>query len=340
MAEERILAARDEHVEAFARRWVNLADPRLGAEGLASSDEFFAPLSRMLSPQPAVFVPDKYDDHGKWMDGWETRRRRSGGHDHCVVKLAMPGRIRALDIDTSHFTGNYAPAARLEGCLCDGDPGEAAGWVELLPRVELGPSAHHVFELADAPVVSHLRLHIYPDGGVARLRVFGDPEVDWAKISKDEVVELSSVTLGGRIVAYNDAHYGDPLRILAPGRGVDMGDGWETRRRREPGYDWILIALGHAGEIERLEIDTAHYKGNFADRCSINAGHAPGADDKSIIPQSIFWPELMAPQKLQADSIHSFEGDALTKLGPVTHLRLNIYPDGGISRIRAFGRAV
>ena len=151
----------------------NLADARLGAVGVWCTDEFFAPLSRMLEPAEPVFIPDKYDDHGKWMDGWESRRRRGGGHDRSVVRLAAPGEVHAVDIDTRHFTGNYPPAASLEACLSDGDPGDGADWVTLVPPAALGPNAHHLFPVADRRTWSHVRLTLLPDGGVARLRVYG-----------------------------------------------------------------------------------------------------------------------------------------------------------------------
>jgi len=336
-----ILAAVDETVLAFARRWPNLADARLGAAVVAVSDEFFAPCARMLDPRPAVFLPDKYDAHGKWMDGWETRRRRDGGHDWCILRLAAPARLRAVDIDTSHFTGNYPPAAALEGCLLgEGRPTATTAWREILPPLPLGPDAHHPRELPATPPVDHIRLSIFPDGGIARLRLFGEPACDW-ELPAGETVELSALLRGGRVIAWNDAHYGDPLRIIAPGRGRDMGDGWETRRRREPGHDWILIALGHPGRIERIEIDTAHFKGNFPDRCWIDAALVEEEiEDSRLVAASLFWSPLLPERPLSADSIHRFEGDDIREHDAISHVRLAIFPDGGISRMRLFGRPV
>ncbi len=323
---------------ALARNAVNLASPRLGAEVLAATDEFFAPAARMLADAPPVFIPDKFDDHGKWMDGWETRRRRDGGHDHCVVRLGVSGVIRAVDIDTSHFTGNFPPAASIEACLSDGAPGAEAAWTEIVPATPLAGDSHHLIAVADPGVYNHLRLHIYPDGGVARLRVYGEPFRDWSGVGADAVVELSAIANGGRIVGYNDAHYGDAWAILTEGRGRNMGDGWETRRRREPGNDWIIVKLGAPGVIERVEVDTAHFKGNYPDRCSLQGALVAGGGDESVIAQALFWDEIMAPQKLEADRIHVFEGAAIRAAGAVSHVKLNIFPDGGISRLRIFGR--
>ena len=271
---------------AFARNSINLASPRFGAVALSASDEFFAAKERMLLDEPAVFVPGKYDANGKWMDGWESRRRRQGGHDHCVVKLGCRGVIRGVDIDTSHFTGNYPPSASLEACAVAGDPDAKTVWSAILPPSALSPSAHHYFEIANTSAWSHVRLNIFPDGGIARLRVYGDPVPAWEGADPKAVHELSLANNGGRIVGYNDAHYGSVWTLLTLGRGLDMGDGWETRRRRIPGHDWAVLELGTAGVIDHLIVDTAHFKGNYPDRCSVQAsledsGEADGLDARS-----------------------------------------------------------
>jgi allantoicase len=246
--------------------------------------------------------------------------------------------IHGVDIDTSHFTGNFPPAASLEACVSETAPDDKTQWTEILPAVSLGSSAHHFHAITNPEPWTHVRLHIYPDGGVARLRVYGEPVPAWEGKSKDDVHELSLANNGGRIIAYNDAHYGSVWTMITRGRGVNMGDGWETRRRREPGNDWIIVKLGAPGTVEKVEVDTCHYKGNFPDRCSLQAALVGSSTDKSIITEAMFWPELMGEQKLKADSIHEFSGATLKALGPVSHVKLNIYPDGGISRLRIFGK--
>ena len=321
----------------IARQAINLADARLGAAGISCTDEFFAPLARMLEPTEPVFIPGKYDAHGKWMDGWESRRRRGGGHDSCVVRLAAPGEIIAVEIDTRHFTGNYPPAASLEGC--DGDP-DTAAWTVLVPPSELDPDAQHLFEVQDSRAFSHVRLNIFPDGGVARLRVYGQPRPDWRAISEGEPVDLASALYGALALAWSDSHYGHPNNMLRPDRGRDMGDGWETRRRREPGNDWCIIALAHAGTIQRVVVDTSHFKGNYPHRCSLQAALLPAEHTslaQSLTTQSMYWPVLMADRLLEADREHGFADAELEDLGPVSHVRLNMIPDGGISRLRIFG---
>jgi allantoicase len=329
---------RDPNVPDFVYDYANLASARLGATVVTVTDEFFADRSRMLQDAPAVFVPDKYDDNGKWMDGWETRRRRHGGHDWAVVKLAVPGVIKGLDIDTSHFTGNFPPAASVEVCRSDAEPNDKTVWTPLLPISSLGSSRHHYFAAESAAPVNYVRLQIFPDGGIARFRVYGAPVPSWKPGDAKTVHELSALKNGGSIVAFNDAHYGNVAAMLIEGRGRNMGDGWETRRRREPGNDWIIVALGGAGVVEKIEVDTAFYKGNFPDRCSVQAAKIEQGTRASIITQSQFWPVLMGEQKLSADTVHTFGSGNITKSGAVTHVKLNIFPDGGISRLRIFGK--
>jgi allantoicase len=327
----------DTNAPDFTRRYVNLADPRLGAQALEASDDFFAPKERMLDPEPAVFIPGKYDDHGKWMDGWETRRKRTTGYDWCVVKLARVGVIKGIDIDTSHFTGNYPPAASVEGAYVrEGEPSAATQWVEIVPSTSLGGNSHHYVDVTSGTAFTHLRVNIYPDGGIARLRVYGQPQVDWNGASRTELFNLAAMENGAYVVAANNQHYGLASNILMPGRGANMGDGWETRRRREPGNDWAIIALAQPGVIRKVEVDTAHFKGNYPDRCSIQAARVTGGTDSSLITQAMFWPVLLGEQKLQMDRQHDFESE-LAALGPVTHVRLNVIPDGGLSRLRLWG---
>ncbi|SDB84362.1 allantoicase [Paraburkholderia lycopersici] len=330
----------DPNAPAFTRRYMNLADPRLGARALHASDEFFAPKERMLEPQPAVFIPGKYDDHGKWMDGWETRRKRTTGHDFCVVRLARPGVIHGVDLDTSHFTGNFPPAASIEAChVQTGDdeaPGDDADWQTIVPATTLQGNQHHYVEVGDARAFTHLRVNLYPDGGLARLRVYGQPRRDWSTLERGSLVDLAAIENGAWLVAANNQHFGLASTLLMPGRGVNMGDGWETRRRREPGNDWAIVALARPGIIRKIEVDTAHFKGNYPDRCSLQAASVAGGTDDSLVTQAMFWPELLGERKLEMDRQHMFE-QGLAAPGLVTHVRFNIFPDGGVSRLRLWG---
>ena len=325
----------DEH--PFGAAVVNLLDPRLGAEAVSASDDFFAPKERMPNPDPAVFVPGKYDDNGKWMDGWESRRKRTEGYDHCICKLGLAGRISGFDIDTSHFTGNYPPAASIDVCNVTGTPDAKTEWTTIVPATSLQGDSHHFVPATQDGVFSHVRLNIYPDGGVARLRAYGRPTVDWQGLDRSPPLNLAAIEMGAYAVSCSDQHYGTPMRLLYPGRGVNMGDGWETRRRREPGNDWCIIALGHAGRISKIEIDTAHFKGNFPDRCSIQAALVASSTDQSVVTQSMFWRTLLPEQKMAMDKQHLYTGE-IADLGLVSHVRLNVIPDGGVSRLRLWGQ--
>ncbi|MFN3579092.1 MAG: allantoicase [Pseudomonas sp.] len=337
---EQIRVAEPALLPDWAQNATNLADPRLGARALHASDAFFGPVERMLQVEPARFVVGKFDDHGKWMDGWETRRRRAAGHDWCVVRLGCVGQIAGFDVDTSHFHGNCPPAVSIEAVRCDSDEPEVLdglSWTEILPATPLQPNSHHLLRCADQGDWSHLRIRIYPDGGIARLRVYGRPAGLAGRLDEGAEVDLLALENGGRPVAWNDAHFGAVGNLILPGRGVNMGDGWETRRRREPGNDWCILALGAAGKISRVELDTAHFKGNYPDRFSLQAANVEPGKEHALVNESLFWPELLAPQPLSMDAVHSFSQE-LVALGPITHVRLNIYPDGGVSRLRLWGR--
>lgn len=323
-----------EHAPDFARRYVNLADARLGAAAVTCSDDFFAPMQRMLQTTPAEFIPGRYDDHGKWMDGWESRRRRGTGHDWCVVRLARPGIIHGVDLDTSHFTGNYPPAASIEACMLEScEPDGNTPWKPLLATVPLNGNQHHYHATASAKVVSHIRLHIYPDGGLARLRIYGSPRYDPGDRRPDGLQNVASVLLGARVLACNNQHFGMASQLLLPDQGKDMGDGWETRRRREPGHDWCIIALARPATLREIEVDTAYFKGNYPDSCGLHGAHVSTGSDEAIISQAMFWPSLLPPQALSANACHRFE-KAISIHDPVTHVRFDIHPDGGVSRLR------
>jgi len=310
---------------------IDLAEPGLGGAVIHISDEFFAPAKRMLNPAEPEFWPDRFDDHGKWMDGWESRRRRDGGHDHCVIRIC-PGIVHGVDIDTRHFTGNFPPAASLSACCVEGDPGPDTPWHELFGQVSLTGDSHRILEVPDRREWTHLKLDIFPDGGIARLRVYGKPQ---GRINRHpDWIDLVSADHGGRALACNDMHFGHMDNLLKSTPSANMGDGWETRRRREPGNDWVVLELGRAGMIGRAEVDTAHFRGNYPARCSLR-GRRFGTDEYSP-DRSDAWPLILPPLALGPDQLQVFERQLLTH-EPVSHVRLDIYPDGGVARLRLFG---
>jgi allantoicase len=317
---------------------VNLASPKMGTKILAFSDDFFGEVTRMLNDKDPIFIEDKYDNHGKWMDGWESKRRRDGGNDWAILKLGSAGIISKIEIDTSYFTGNFPPFFSLEGIYSETEPNKDSNWKSLIAKTNLVGDCKNNFELNLKEKFNFVRLQIFPDGGVARIRLFGEVKYNWDRFNNEEIIELSSLKLGGSILAYNNAHYGDVSALLSKGRGKTMGDGWETRRRREPGNDWIIIKLAQKGIIEKIEIDTAHFKGNYPDRASIQAiSIDKNITTKDLIQSSENWDVILDETKLTADNIHEYEINSNSK-AEATHIRLNIYPDGGVSRLRIFGK--
>ena len=316
---------------------VNLASPKMGTKIISVSDEFFGEATRMLDDKEAVFIEEKYDNHGKWMDGWESKRRRDGGNDWAIIKLGSPGVISQVEVDTSFFTGNFPPFFSIEGTYSQETPTNENEWVSLITKSSLIGDQKNNFNIETNVIINYVRLQIFPDGGVARLRLFGEVKYDWSKFNNNELIELSSLNLGGSIIAYNNAHYGDVSALLSEGRGKTMGDGWETRRRREPGNDWIIIKLAKKSIVKNIEIDTAHFKGNFPDQASIQAtSNSETINVENIIENSEKWDFILNKTKLKADSVHKFSLD-LNSQKEATHIRLNIYPDGGVSRLRIFG---
>ncbi len=320
------------------RSFVNLAQPRLGAEVVFATDEFFAAKERLIDPTPPEFHPGRYDEHGKWMDGWESRRRRDGGYDHCIVHLGQAGLVDGVEIDTRHFTGNFPPAASLDAARSSRRlPADATVWHEIVGYTELAGDDRCLVAAADSGPWTHLKLNIYPDGGVARLRVLGRRQPDWSKLIAGERVDMAALVEGGSAVACIDEHFGVLANILAPGPGANMGDGWETRRRREPGHDWGIIRLAAPAVIDEVVIDTAFFKGNYPSQVSLQGSDRLPGKRKRLASASARWPELLPPQTMNADSEHRYS-DAVRLREPVQFVRVNLFPDGGISRLRLYGR--
>lgn len=312
---------------------IDLASERLGGSVLIANDEFFAPKEALLKSSAAEWREGAFTERGKWMDGWETRRRRSPGHDWAIIRLGAPGIVRGVVIDTAFFTGNYPERASIEATHVDGTPsadwlsGTEAQWKPLLAETQLKGNTANEFAVDGKHRVTHLRLNIFPDGGVARLRVHGEvvPATDY--FSGIREVDLAAMQSGGYVTECSDMHYGHRQNLILPGRSTHMADGWETKRRRGPGNDWSIVRLARRGIVERVEIDTDHFKGNAP--ASAMLEYRDGESDS--------WRTLVTESPIQPHSWHHFQVSAKR---PATHVRLNIYPDGGIARLRLFGRAV
>lgn len=314
---------------------VNLAEEKLGARIIEVTDDFFAAAELMLKAGRGVFIADKYTDRGKWMDGWESRRKRVPGYDSCVVKLGLRGKILGVDIDTNHFLGNHPPFASVD-VACVTDTPADGDWKPLLNKSPLNPGSQNLFEVTSQSPCTHVRLNIFPDGGVARFKVYGEVSPDWERVAPNEVLDLAAVQNGGRVLIANDMFFGPKDNLIMPGRGVNMGDGWETRRKRESGNDWVIVQLGKPGHLGKIEVDTCHFKGNFPDMCSLDCLNSPGLDHSSLATTPK-WQPLLPKKKLEPNTQHFFNAKDLTAHATVSHVRLNIFPDGGVSRLRLNG---
>lgn len=321
---------------------IDLAAERLGGKALVCTDDFFAEKENLLKPGRGIFIVDKYTDRGKWMDGWESRRKRVTGHDWCVIQLATSGRIHEVDIDTNHFLGNHPPFASLEAANISGEVTDfdKVEWTEILPKTPLQPGSQNISEIEDRNIYTHLRLHIYPDGGVARLKVYGEVFKDWSKINSNELIDLAAATNGAKSVLCNDMFFSHMDNLIMPGRGVNMGDGWETKRNRTPNNkDWVMVKLAHEGTIKKALIDTCHFKGNYPDTCMIEGCNIEGGKKVDMQSDEIKWTIILPQTKLQADHEHYYENELENTDKKFTHVRLTIFPDGGISRMRLWGTA-
>jgi allantoicase len=329
----------------------DLACEAVGGAAIACNDDFFAEKENLLRAHPAEWREHEYTDRGKWMDGWESRRRRpldaighpsrEGAHDWCVVRLGMPGVIRGVVVDTAFFRGNFPESCAISACEL-ADPLDlraldTAAWTQILPRTPLRGDSKNVFAVnIDHPRrFTHVRLDIFPDGGVARLRVHGEVVPAWSELrTLGGPIDLAALEHGAVVETCSDMFFGSRNNLIKPGPSRSMADGWETRRRRGPGNDWAIVRLAAVGTIERLEIDTSHFKGNAPARCTVEGVHQPGARADQLEG----WRVVLA-SPLQPHTRHRF-GSELRRIGPVTHLRLSVFPDGGIARLRAWGTLV
>ena len=314
------------------RELLDLASERLGGSVLYANDDFFAEKENLLKPSKAIWKEHEYTDRGKWMDGWESRRKRVPGHDFAIIRLGVRGVVRGVVVDTAFFRGNYPESCSIEATSMRSDaPLDAllaAEWREILPRSPLQGDSENLFAIDGSPAVTHLRFNIFPDGGVARLRVHGEVVPEWRLAGGlGNEVDLAAAENGGDVLACSDMFFGPKHNLIMPGRAHNMSDGWETRRRRGPGHDWVIVKLATEGRVRRIEVDTNHFKGNYPDTASIE-----GSSDGET------WIDLLPRTKLQAHTRHFFLDELVTD-GPFTHLRLNVYPDGGVSRLRVWGTA-
>ena len=323
----------------FTNGLIDLAQPRLGSKVIFKTDDFFASANRIIDPSPATFKEGLFDKNGKWMDGWESRRKRTSGHDFLIIKLGKPGSIIKVDVDTSHFNGNQPSMISLEGCYSKSRNIKDLKWKTLIGEKKTKPNSHHIFSTSSKTVFTHIKFNIFPDGGVARLRLYGSLSKENNKF-KNKTINLASLLNGASVIACNNEHFGKAENILAPGKAKNMGDGWETRRRRDKGFDWLILNPINGKKIDKIEISTHHFKGNFPSHCSLQAAFVPNKkSSSSIVKSSGKWKFLLHKVNLSANKAHIFK-NILMKNDKINFIKINIFPDGGISRFRIYGEAI
>lgn len=321
----------------------DLVSKPLGSKILAVSDEWFAVAENLTTPTPPVHKPGVFTYAGAWFDGWETRRHNPKPFDHVVLRLGVAsGHVKGVEIDTGFFDGNQAPEVAVEGCFSSDDDEVSkesfAGWRPILSKQECGPACRQAWLLQDPPkeAFTHVRLLMFPDGGIGRFRLYGDAVPVFPQ-DVNQVFDLAACVNGGVATRCSDQHFGTKDNLILPGRGHDMGDGWETKRSRGVHIDWAIIRLGASGHIEKLVVDTAHFRGNFPQKVQIYAAEGP---DEPVAEDYEKWTEVLSPQPCGPDKEHEFHGDMLQDVQGKAYrfVKLIIIPDGGVKRLRVFGR--
>ena len=321
----------------FTNGLIDLAQPRLGTKIIFKTDDFFASANRIISPTLPVFKEGVFDKHGKWMDGWESRRKRTLGNDYIILKLGKLGSISKINVDTSHFNGNQPAMISVEGTNSNSNKINQLKWVQILSKKKVKANSQHFFSLKNKKIFTHIKFNIFPDGGVARLRLYGS--IAKSQKINNKKINLAALLDGASVIACNNEHFGKAENILAPGKAKNMGDGWETRRRRDKGNDWLILNTINGSAIDKIEISTHHFKGNFPSHCSLQATYSTSKNSKQIVNSSNKWKYLLKNTKLSANKTHIFK-NSLMKKEKINYIKINIFPDGGISRFRIFGKKV
>ncbi|XP_067947408.1 allantoicase-like [Watersipora subatra] len=354
--------------QASFTSYPDLASEVVGGSIIFATDDWFASAENLLKPEAAVFKDDLFTDFGKWMDGWESRRKRIAGHDWCIIQLGCPGKIHGIEISTLHFTGNYPIHCSVQGASLserlEPRSGERMGtcassqeideieclksqnWKELVSLTELRPgypeTHRSLFNVEEPEKVTHIRLNIFPDGGIARIRVYGEVQPNWSNVEENDQLDLVAMINGGICVDYTDAHYGQASNVIAPGRAKKMCEGWETARRQDRppilttdllssfGGEWARYKLGHTGYVQKVEIDTKHFKGNYPHTFILEGTYIVATAEMLDRAE---WHEIVSKHPLGPHAQHFIEDKKVKDVGKINYVKLSIYPDGGISRM-------
>ena len=335
----------DESIDnRLSSKYIDLLSERLGGSVIACSDEWFAESHNLIKPGRGVYKEGHFVSTGQWMDGWETRRsfgrkehKSKAEHlDWCILRLGIPGVIGGFDIDTNHFRGNAPQYASVEATSVKNDVDTSTKWTTILPKSPLRSDRQNLFDCDNSHRWTHVRLKIFPDGGVARFRVYGTASVNPDHYVDGELVELSSVFNGGLGISASDSFFSSPSNLIMPGRGTNMGDGWETKRRRDAFNDWAIIKFGITGSILKVIVDTNHFKGNYPDCMSLEAVFL---EPEQELTAETEWQTVISKRPIFAHRQHVFIKEIETSpVHEFSHVRVNIFPDGGLSRVKIIGK--
>lgn len=334
------ILSEDEFKNRVVLKYTDVVGEKLGGAVVACLNEWFAEAANLIKPKAPIRDATRFVHAGAWYDGWETRRHNTEEADWAIIKAGVAlAQIAGCEVDTAFFNGNHAPHILVEGAnfALEEAPQDWASasvnWEPIIEKTECGPSQKHFF-VRESGLTSqnytHFRLRMYPDGGIARFRLYGVvlpvPPKD-----KCEILDFALVKNGGVAVQVSDQHFGSADNLLLPGRGHDMSDGWETKRSRTPGHvDWVVIKLGALTTIKNIVVDTAHFRGNFPQKINVKGykGLQPPAFDSQE------WSLLVPDSKTGPDAEHEYD---IEDTSSYSHVLLTIIPDGGVKRVRVNG---
>ena len=316
---------------------------------LEISDEFFASASNLLKPTAPIQKPNFFTEQGAWYDGWETRRHNPAGFDYLIIQSGVQSgaNIVGCEVDTTFFTGNNGEFFEVEGTFVENyddkiDDFNKLEWDVVVEKTQLKPSQRHFFlnTLGLTEKKYNLfKFKMFPDGGISRFRLYGRVNIESKyETSTSENEDWAYMLNGGIVTSASNQHYSSPSNLLLPGRGVNMGDGWETKRSRVPGHvDWVIVKLGKPVTfIDTVIVDTANFKGNFPNYFEVYAIFSEIRDDDQLSENDSSWVKIVEKTKGKPHFEHVLKIDYKSDI-KFTHVKLVTIPDGGVKRLRVIG---
>ena len=302
------------------RRAIDLASDRLRGYVLASSDQ-------ACTSHVGLLGSNAPNSEG----GWRTRRRRDTGHDWAILRLGVPGILESLELETDDDRPTHI---LLEGCsaphTCPVD--KLKDWETLVSKSVLEDSSSHRFAITSGKRYTHLRLSIFPDGSITRLRALGHPVPAWMAPggAPPGSLDLAAVANGAELNDWSDSRSGVPTSLIYPGSRSDKTPGWTTRRRRQSGHEWVTIRLGAAGRVVGVTFDTEGLEGDIPAKVSLEGSSA------EKVPAEGEWQGVLPAVPALPNTEHHFSAEVEDN-SDIRWVRLKLHPDGGMTRLRVWG---